>query len=75
MDAGELAFYTTRELIDELIRRKTFLGVVVHAEQEQRGKTWNGEKMFQIHFNSNLQPEEAGRLLDAVAEHLADTEG
>lgn len=75
MEAAELAFYTTRDLIDELIRRKTFLGVVVHAEQEHRGMAWNGEKMFQIHFNSNLQPEEAGRLLDAVAEHLASSEG
>jgi hypothetical protein len=65
-----LEFYTTNELVSELMRRKTFLGVVVHSTDELRG-AWSGEKVFQVHFNSNLDTEQAGRLLDAIAAHLA----
>jgi len=69
MNSG-LEFFTTQELISELMRRKTFLGIVVHSTDELRGSTWAGEKVFQVHFNSNLDAEQAGRLLDVVAGHL-----
>jgi hypothetical protein len=62
--------YTTRELINELMRRKTFLGVVIHSEKELRGE-WPGEGMFQVHFNSNLDPVQVSRLLDAIAQFIA----
>jgi len=62
------AFFTTKELIEELMRRKTFLGVVVHSEQELRGPHWTGEKMFQVHLNENLDPAQASRLLDMSTE-------
>jgi hypothetical protein len=65
-----LDFYTSRELIDELMRRKTFLGVVVQAREEMKSPDWDGERTFTVHFNGNLEAEEAGRLLDAVAGHL-----
>jgi hypothetical protein len=66
----DLAFYTTQELIDELMSRTAFLGVVVYSEQEFRNKNWCGERIFKVRFNDNLDPPQAGRLLDAVAEHL-----
>ena len=56
----DLAFYTTEELIEELLSRHTFLGVVVHSTEEHRGTQWQGEKQFQVHFNDNLSPPEAG---------------
>ena len=66
---NELAFVTSEELVNELMRRKTFLGVVIHAEGDMRGP-WTGEKNFRVHFNGALQPQEAGRLLAALADPL-----
>jgi hypothetical protein len=66
----ELAFVPTRELVDELVRRQSFLGVVVHALEETRGKGWTGNKNFQVRFNSNLDAEAVSRLLNVVAEGL-----
>jgi len=66
----ELAFCTTKELIAELMSRKTFLGVVVHSDQELRGREWGPERMFQVHYNSNLDSVQAARLLDTVAEYM-----
>lgn len=72
---AELSFFTTQELIAELMRRQTFLGVVVHAEDEQRGQSWDGARSFNVHFNGNLGPTEVSRLLDTVAEHMERTHG
>jgi hypothetical protein len=66
----DLAFYTTKELIDELLSRKTFLGVVIHSQEEFRGKTWGGERLFKVHYNGNLDQVKAARLLDTVAEYM-----
>ena len=70
MQPPELAFYTTPELIDELMRRKTFLGVVIHSEREFREDTWRGDKVFKVHLNSNLDADQACRLLGVVTTHL-----
>jgi hypothetical protein len=67
---NELAFVTTQELIAELLSRHTFLGVVVHAEQEYRGGDWGPERIFQVGFNTNLDSVQAARLLDTVAEYM-----
>ena len=69
MDLSALELFTTRELVAELMRRKTFLGVVVHSENELKGD-WEGERTFQVHFNSNLGATQASRLLDAVAQYM-----
>ena len=70
MEPSDLALYTSQELIDELMRRTTFLGVVVHSEQDLKGRDWNGERVFKVNFNANLDAAQAGRLLDVVAEHM-----
>lgn len=67
---SELAFFTNQELIDELLRRQTFLGVVVQSEDEHRDRNWRGDKYFNVRFNDNLNPEQASRLLDVVADHM-----
>lgn len=69
MEPDDLEFYSTRQLIDELMRRTTFLGVVVHAEDEARGD-WVGEKTFRVHHNANLDADQAGRLLGVVSEYI-----
>jgi hypothetical protein len=70
MHESELSYYTTKELIAELMRRQTFLGVVVHAAEEERGQAWADERPFHVHFNSNLDTMEASRLLDSVASYM-----
>jgi hypothetical protein len=69
-----LAFFSSRELVDELIRRQSFLGVIVHALEESRGKGWSGNKNFQVRFNENLDAEAVSRLLNIVAEGIAPPE-
>jgi hypothetical protein len=70
VEPNELELFTTTELIDELMRRKTFLGVIVRSEQELRTGEWRGEKVFKVHVGANLSAGEAGRLLGVVAEHI-----
>jgi hypothetical protein len=67
---ADLAFFTTSELIDELMSRHTFMCVVVQSEQEHRTRAWQGEKQFKVHFNDNLSPPEAARLLGTVSEYM-----
>jgi len=73
MQPTTLELCTTGELVEELLRRRTFLGVVVHSEQELKGP-WQGERMFKVRFNDNLNADEACRLLGRVAEHMEQTE-
>ena len=67
---NDLELFSTRELIAELMRRRTFLGVVVHSETELKERSWNDERVFKVHFNGNLDSFEAGRLLESVASRI-----
>lgn len=69
MQSSELAFYTSDELIRELLRRRTFYGCVVHSAEEHKRDSWV-ERTFKVHFNKNLDHATAGRLLDTVAEYM-----
>ena len=72
MQGSELDFYSNQELIDELLRRTTFLGVVVHSSEEMRNRQWGEERLMRVQFNENLTTEQAGRLLDVVAAQMGD---
>jgi hypothetical protein len=67
---GELELFSTEDLINELMRRTTFQGVVVHARDGAKSRHWDGERVFRIRINQNLAPEEASRLLDVVSQHI-----
>jgi hypothetical protein len=71
MNPDELELIGTRELIDELMRRTTFQGVVVHALDDAKSADWEGERLFAVRHNGTLGTEEAGRLLDVVSQHIA----
>ena len=71
MDPKDLSFFTTQQLIAELMQRQTFLGVVVHSADEAKGQAWKDERTFKVHFNENLDAMCASRLLDSVAEHMS----
>jgi hypothetical protein len=74
MTDGELELYSTQDLLDEVLRRTTFQGVIIHAADEAKRADWDGERVFKVRFNSNLASEEAGRLLDVVGQRLIDAE-
>jgi hypothetical protein len=67
MPKSELAFFTSDELIHELMRRSTFYGCIIHADH--RHDDWT-ERTFRVHFNQDLDAERAGRLLETVAQRL-----
>ena len=70
MQPADLELYSTQELIHELVRRQTFLGVIIQSEEECKDRNWGPERVFQVHYNSNLTALEASRLLDVVAEYI-----
>lgn len=70
MESNELAFYPTTDLIQELVQRRTFLGLIVHSENELRNGRWNEEEIFKVHLNNNLDPAMASRLLGIISEYL-----
>jgi len=69
MNPEELGLYTSDELVSELLRRQTFMGVLVRGESDWKGR-WDGVQNFKVSFNGNLDTEEVRRLLGVVAEHL-----
>jgi hypothetical protein len=74
--ASELAFFSSAELVDELTRRQSFLGVILHAVGETRGRGWTGDRDFQVRFNDqNFSLEQACRLLGEVASRMGTGEG
>jgi hypothetical protein len=52
MKPGELELFSTEELIDELMRRTTFQGVIVHARDGAKSRHWNGKRVFRIRLNT-----------------------
>ncbi|MDB5349167.1 MAG: hypothetical protein JWN86_414 [Planctomycetota bacterium] len=72
MNIGELELFSTQDLVNELLRRSTFQGVIVHAVDGAKSPHWDGERLFAVHHNANLGTEEAGRLLDVVSQYIAN---
>jgi hypothetical protein len=71
MNPSDLELFSTADLIDELLRRSTFQGVVVHSLDEAKSRLWDGERTFRVRHNANLDTEEVGRLLDVISRHIA----
>ncbi|AGA28776.1 hypothetical protein [Singulisphaera acidiphila] len=71
MNSGDLELFTCEQLIEELLRRTTFQGVIVHASDAAKSRSWDGERVFRVRLNDNLEVDEAGRLLDVVSQHIA----
>jgi len=74
MAPGELELFETHDLIEELLRRASFQGVIIHAREGIKSADWEGERVFSVRFNGNLSSEEAGRLLKLVGHHLINGE-
>lgn len=70
MNSEDLSLYTSEELINELFRRSTFQGVLIHGGGDWKGR-WEGMRTFKVSFNDNLDAEEVRRLLEVVGDHLS----
>jgi hypothetical protein len=73
-EVGELELFSTEELIDELMRRTTFQGVIIYARDGAKNRHWSGERVFRVRINQNLAPDEASRLLDVVSQNISGPE-
>jgi hypothetical protein len=67
---NDLELYTTEELINEIINRTTFQGVIVHAEGDCKTNDWRGARNFKVHWNNNLERHEAGTILEKMSHAL-----
>lgn len=68
----ELEFYATEELLEEVLRRSSFQGVVVHSRDVAGNHDEPEERTFSVRFNHNFETEDVSRLLDVVSRRLAD---
>ena len=72
MSTEDLEWFATEDLINELMRRATFQGVVIHAQHGVKQHQWEGERVFVARHNASLGTEAVGRLLEVVSQHIAD---
>ena len=63
----EIEFYTNSELISELIKRKTFVGVVIAAEDARTIE--NDEVNFKLYSNG-FDPQATKILLKCLAKEI-----
>ena len=74
MNAGNLELFVTQDLINELLRRTTFQGIIIHAVDGAKNRHWDGERVFAVGHNANFDTEETGRLLDVISRYIATSE-
>lgn len=73
MTVRELELYATEDLLEEVLRRSSFHGVVVHSRDAAGNhRAESEEHTFSVRFNQNFETEEVRRLLDVVSRRLAD---
>jgi hypothetical protein len=70
MEAGDLELVPTQQLINELVSRRTFLGVIIHSDKDCRNTEWGSDRNFRVHFNGNLDAAQVPLLLDRIAEYV-----
>lgn len=67
----DLSFFTNDELIAELLRRKTFVGVVIH---DKSNKEWTEDFVFT--YNSDVvSREDVYNIVGSVTEHITISDG
>jgi hypothetical protein len=64
----DLAFYTSEQLVSELLGRTTLVGVVIRSEDEA-GKV-GGHRNFLVEFTPNLNPTQVIAILDGLLDQL-----
>lgn len=70
--SDELELYSTDELVQELLHRATFQGIIFHSHDEFRGKNWDN-KTFRL-FWANVEFAEIKLLVETLREYLEKKE-
>lgn len=65
---SDLELYTSEELIQELLTRTTFVGVIVRSENEAKGVS--GHRCFRVDSSANLRFDQTLTILDGLVEQL-----
>lgn len=66
----QLAFVATEQLIQELLSRTTFVGLVIRSKQEAKGMS--AHRCFMAECSRNLQPDQALTILDGIVGQLKE---
>lgn len=67
-----LELYTTKEMIEEIINRTTFQGIMILSENDCKDPKWCGKKTFGVHWNNNLTNKEVVDILESTAFSLRE---
>lgn len=67
---NELSFCTTKQLINELLSRQTFCGILIYSVKEVRGKEIH--RVWNLQSTMNLENEQVHDVLTDIAEQLGE---
>ncbi len=62
----DLELATTAEIINELVKRTTFGGIIIHSEEEDRGQAHKNFRLF-----TALNSEDSSTMLEVALDALA----
>jgi len=66
---NELEYYTTKELIEEITQRNTFVGIILHSFKEAKNKQNPVHEGWDISYN-NISEKQSAELLQKTVEHF-----
>tara|TARA_Y100000034_G_scaffold82375_1_gene98700 strand:+ start:4219 stop:4464 length:246 start_codon:yes stop_codon:yes gene_type:complete len=69
LDENELAFYTNEELVQELMKRETFLGMVVYADSPESISDDDIQADFKL-YGKGFSPQQAQSLLSNIVDQI-----
>jgi len=65
---SDLELYTSEELIQELLFRTTFVGVIIRSEKEAKGVS--GHRNFRVDSSPNLNYDQTLTILNGLVSQL-----
>lgn len=65
---SDLELYSSEELIQELLSRTTFVGIVIRSEKEAKGVS--GHRSFRVYSSNNLNTDQTLTILSGLVSQL-----
>ena len=66
----DLELCSTDELVNELTRRTTFAGIIIHSEKECRGKEITIHQNWDITYSNGFSNRKVAELLEDAVAHF-----
>ena len=67
---NELSYFTTEELVNELLTRTTFCGILIRSNKEVRECDYH--KVWNMEATPNLTPKQVHDILSDITEQLGE---